>query len=113
MCNQTLRRRGNAMVYTIVVLPAIFAVLSLGVDLGRVQLTKAELQRAADATARGYLNIRVEYGDSYAQTYGPYLPGLNPVDGNSGVSPTVTIQRGWWNSSTKTFNQGTGTPFAV
>jgi Flp pilus assembly protein TadG len=113
MSNPSLRRRGNAMIYTIIVLPALFGVISLAVDLGRVQVIKSELQRAADATARGYLNIRIEYGDAIAQQYGPYIPGLNPVDSNSGVSPTTTITRGYWNAQTKTFTAGTGSPFAI
>lgn len=109
----TLRRRGNAMVYTVIVLPALFAVTSLAVDLGRAQLVKSELQRAADAAARGYLAIRVRYGDYIAQYYGPALPGLNPVDAASGTAPTATITRGSWNAATRTFTPGNGSPFAV
>jgi Flp pilus assembly protein TadG len=108
-----LRRRGNAMVYTIIVLPAMFAVTSLAVDLGRAQLIKSELQRAADSAARGYLAIRLQYGDAAAQTYGPQLPGLSPVDPASGVAATATVTRGSWNAQTRTFTPGSGSPFAV
>ena len=108
-----LRRRGAAMVYVIVVLPAMFAVISLGVDLGRAQLVRSELQRAADSAARGYLAIRLQYGDSTAQGYGPQIPAMSPVDSASGIAPTVTVTRGSWNALTRVFTPGNGTPFAV
>jgi Flp pilus assembly protein TadG len=111
--NPSLRRRGNAMIYVIVVLPALFAVTSLAVDFGRAQLVKVELQRAADSTARGYLTLRQKHGDAYAQQYGPQIPLLNPTDAGYGVAPTATITRGYWNAGTKTFTAGTGTPFAI
>ena len=66
-----------------VVLPALFAVLSLAVDLGRAQLVKLELQRSADATARGYIAVRINRGDTMAQTVGPKIADMNPVDGNA------------------------------
>ncbi len=108
-----LRRRGNVFVYVLVILPAMFAVTSLAVDFGRAQLIKSELQRACDASARGYLAIRVQYGDATAQVYGPQLPSLNPVDPASGIAATSTVTRGSWNAVTRTFTAGNGTPFAV
>lgn len=107
------RRRGNAMVYTIIVLPAMFAVISLAVDLGRAQLIKSELQRAADSAARGYLAMRIQYGDAAAQTYGPKIPGMSPVDPASGIAATTTVTRGSWDAYTHTFTPGNGSPFAV
>jgi Flp pilus assembly protein TadG len=101
------------MLYVAVILPALFAVLSLAVDLGRAQLVKSELQRAADAAARGYIAVRIAQGDTQAQVTGPKIPGMNPVDGNSGVAPTITVTRGYWNAATKKFATGNGSPFAV
>jgi Flp pilus assembly protein TadG len=100
------------MLYVGVVLPALFAVLSLAVDLGRAQLVKLELQRSADATARGYIAVRINKGDDTAKTVGPKIADMNPVDGNA-MAPTVTVTRGYWNATTKNFNEGNGIPFAV
>jgi Flp pilus assembly protein TadG len=41
-----------ALIYTVVLVVVLMAFVSLGVDLGRVQLAKTELQGAADAAAR-------------------------------------------------------------
>src|SRR5450432_1830948 len=43
---------GISLVYLIIVITAMTAFASLGVDLGRVQVAKVELERAADAAAR-------------------------------------------------------------
>ena len=45
-------RRGVAIVYVTVALAMLFGIVSLAVDLGRAQLVRTELQRAADAAAR-------------------------------------------------------------
>jgi hypothetical protein len=76
-------------------------------------MAKSELQRACDATARGYLAIQMKWGGSIAAYYSPYIPVLNPTDANSGKQPVTTITTGWWNASTKQFVPGAGTPFAV
>src|SRR3954453_21943418 len=48
-----IRRRGAVLVYTMSVMVVFIGMCSLAVDWGRVQVTKTELQSAADATARG------------------------------------------------------------
>src|SRR5437764_1148924 len=45
-------RRGAVMVYSVAIMVVFVAICSLAVDYGRVQLTKTELQSAADAAAR-------------------------------------------------------------
>ena len=45
-------RRGMAFVYTTIAFVALVGLVSLGVDFGRAQCAKTELQRAADAAAR-------------------------------------------------------------
>ena len=49
---RTRGSRGTVMVWAIVSMVALMAFVSLAVDMGRVQLAKTELQRAADAAAR-------------------------------------------------------------
>ncbi len=46
-------RRGAILIYSIYIMLLMTAMISLAVDYGRVQMIKTELQRAADATARG------------------------------------------------------------
>lgn len=45
-------------------------------------------------------------GATKANTSGPslYSSTTNPVDGNSGIVPTVTVQQGYWNASSSTFS---------
>jgi Putative Flp pilus-assembly TadE/G-like len=45
-------RHGIAIIWAVIALTAITAIVSLAVDLGRVQLVKTQLQRVADAAAR-------------------------------------------------------------
>lgn len=103
------------VIYGIVLLVALVALASLAVDLARVQMIKTELQKCADATAHGYMTYYRDYGSSYANTAGPslYSSAFNPVDANSGVQPTVSVQWGYWNTSSKTFSTSGGGTTAV
>lgn len=98
------RRRGAVLIYATIAMAAFLGFCSLAVDLGRVQMAKTEVQRSADATARGYLQLYLTYDKATADYYGPWIPGqtLNPVD-SATVAPTVTATWGKWNAATKTF----------
>jgi hypothetical protein len=102
-------------VYTVMTMTALIGIGSLAVDLGRVQEVKTDLQSCADATARSYLEYYNLYGQAYANTNGPaiYSAANNPVDNNSGVSPTVTVAWGTWNTATNTFSASGGSAVAV
>jgi hypothetical protein len=108
-------RRGSVFIYSFYLMTIMFAFVSFGVDFGHVQNVKTELQRSADATARGALQIYLTYGSSIANSYTPYLATTtyNPVDSGSGISPTVSITWGSYNSSTKVFTPGGSSPVAV
>jgi hypothetical protein len=108
-------RAGSILPYVVVTLIALTAVCSLAVDYARVQLVKSELQRCTDAAARGYMEYYQLYGQSYADSAGPqlYAAANNPVDGASGVAPTVTVEWGNWTESNKTFHPTSATPTAV
>jgi hypothetical protein len=104
------------LIYSFFLMIIMFAMISLGVDYGRMQLIKTELQRDADATARGALQMYAVNGSSTATAVAPIIAGnsYNPVDANSGVQPTITVTWGVWNASSKTFSAGaSGTPVAV
>jgi hypothetical protein len=112
---QPRHRRGTVLIYSLVLMAIIMGVISLAVDYGRAQMIKTQLQCCADSTARGMLQAYVNDGAAYADVYGPYLATntYNPVDANSGVQPTASITWGWYNSSTRSFFPGSGTPLAV
>lgn len=109
------QRRGSILLYVLLLLTMFAAICSLAVDYGHVQFVKSEMQRCADATARGYMEYYNLKGQSYAnsQIAQLYAEAQNPVDVNSGVTPTVTVTVGSWNASTSSFSTSTGTPVAV
>lgn len=109
------RRPGLVMVYAVIALVALIALGSLAVDYARVQAVKTDLQKAADATARGCLATYQAYDASTAASFGPLLAtaAYNPVDAGGGVQPHATVTWGKWDAATKTFTPGTFTPPAV
>lgn len=109
------RRTGAVLIYSIISLVALIGIASFAVDYGYVQLTKSEMQRTADATARGYLALYTSQGADVANTYGPTLhtTALNPVDAASPAQPTVTTTWGYWNTSTNRFVSGTHSTFPL
>jgi hypothetical protein len=108
-------RRGSVLIYSLLMMVIMLAMTSFAVDYGRMQLIKTQLQRNADSTARGSLEMYIEGSSSDYTYWGPAMTWsrFNPVDNNSGVSPTVSFTWGYWNSTSKTFTAGTGTPVAV
>jgi hypothetical protein len=108
-------RRGSILIYTFYLMVIMLAFVSFGVDFGRMELTKTELQRDADACARGALQMYLTYGSSVASAYTPLLGGeaYNPVDAKSGTVPTIVVTWGSWSAQTKTFTPGGTSPIAV
>jgi hypothetical protein len=103
------------LVYSFSLMVIMLAMISLGVDYGRMQLIKTEMQRTADVTARGALQMYTNDGSTIATIIAPLMAtnNFNPVDANSGVQPTITVTWGWWNAATSTFTAGSGSPMAV
>ena len=116
-CSKRNRRHGAILIYATLSMVALLGIASFAVDWGYVQCTKAEMQRTADATARGYLSIYTVYGANAANSYGPMLYtksyGLNPVDAGSPATPTVTTTWGYWNTSTNQFVAGTHATYPI
>src|SRR4051794_20388854 len=102
------RRKGLVIIYAIVIMVAMFAIISLAVDLGRVQVAKTELQRAADAGAR-YAALGIN--DGTAITKGMAAANDNTVDGNPVAIQSTDVTVGTWASGT--FTSGGFTPNAV
>lgn len=83
-------------------LTALMGFASLGVDLGRIQLTKAELRRAADAAARvGAAGIEVSAGQARSDALA--WAKKNACDGRLLKDESVAITVGRWDVTTRTF----------
>ncbi|WP_428940112.1 TadG family pilus assembly protein [Fontivita pretiosa] len=78
--------RGVSTIYAVIALVVFCAFCSLGVDLGRVQLARSELQAAADAAAR---HAATGLADGTALAKARAAASDNKVDGQ-----TVAIQPG-------------------
>jgi len=99
-------QRGIALIYTVIAVSALMAMISLAVDLGRVEMTKTQLQRAADAAARygasGLANII--NGQSAAAANAVAAAADNLADGTPVVlDPQNDVQLVIWNSTTGTY----------
>src|SRR5262249_16872127 len=96
-------------IYAMVAMTAIVAFSSLGVDWGRVQLTKTELRCAADAAAR-YGLAGVGSGVTNAQDRAIAAASDNKADGSPVVlDRNLDIEFGSWNTATRTFTVLAGT----
>jgi len=92
-----------------ILMTIMLGVTSLAVDYGREQCIKTELQRNADLSAKGILELYAT-NNQLAWFWDFILPynAFNPVDGNSGVTPTVVTTWGYWNGTT--FTPGSTVP---
>jgi hypothetical protein len=96
-------RRGVAFVYALVVLVVMLAFCSLGVDYGRVQLVKTELQRGADAAVRAAA-AQLANGIPAAQNAAVSLAAANKSDEQPiTVDANLDVEFGSWDSGTKSF----------
>lgn len=88
------RPRGGTFIYFLVALVPVIGLVSLGVDLGRAQVAKAELRRAADAAAL-YGATGIATGTAISRT----ITGGsdNKVDGVSLVLKSEDVTLGNWN----------------
>jgi Flp pilus assembly protein TadG len=99
------RRRGMALIYVSVLLILLMGFVSLGVDLGHVELAQSQLQMATDAAARyGAMGLQnILYGTSAAASNAAASGLDNNVDGSPLVILSSDVQIGIWNAVTKTF----------
>jgi Flp pilus assembly protein TadG len=104
----TRLRRGIAAVYSILMLVALCGLVSMGVDLGRVQLAKTELRAAADAAARaGVAGLATSVAQASSDAVA--IAAANKCDGSAVVlDQTLDIEFGTWTDSTRTFTLLTG-----
>ena len=114
--NTTICRAGNALIYATVLMIPLAGILSLAVDLGRVQVTKSQLQAACDNASRQAMARHIQTQGNVDQVIASTTTAMgdNAVDGiaasiGATSSSTGTIQFVDWNSSTKTYTVLSGT----
>ena len=110
-------RGGSVMVYTVTALVALTGIVTLAVDYGHAQAVRAEMQRSAEAAARGWIDlILLGHNPSATATgYAAYLAQstYNPIDGPTGTACTVNITPGTWDPTTSTFTPNASSTSAV
>jgi Flp pilus assembly protein TadG len=94
------RRHGVVVVWAVVVLLALFAFVSLAVDVGRAQTAKTELRRAADAAAR-YAVVGLANDTHVARAIS--AAGDNSADGSPIAITAADVVKGNYDPSTKAF----------
>src|SRR5258706_7675158 len=87
-------RRGIAMVSTILSLPALWGICSLGAEYARVQLAKVELERAADAAARAAANELPISGATAARNAAIAYAGYHTADGSAVTLTSADVEIG-------------------
>ena len=111
----TKRRRGSALIYGVAVMSTLCGLASLAADYGRVQLTKVELRRAADAAARAGAG-GLATSTAQAVTNATQFAQQNYADGTPiTLQASADIQVGLWSNNTFTVlgANSTITPNAV
>lgn len=102
---QRYRSRGTAIIFVSISLVALCGLISLGVDFGRVQVARAELQTAADAAARyAVAGMKNEIGGvSAALAHARIAANENPVDGQIVNIEPGDVEIGVWTANSRTF----------
>jgi Flp pilus assembly protein TadG len=101
--------RGAALIYLTVSLLILIAFASLAVDVGRVHLTRAELQLAADAAARAAC-AELPNGLGAARNAAVSVAAANKWDGKAvELDPSTEITFGTWDQTARTFATLSGT----
>lgn len=94
-------RRGAALIYITLLMVVLLGFCSLAVDWGHVQACKTQLQRAADAAARGAAPS-IGTGLATTQQQAQYWASLNLADGQAVSLDPADIQIGTWSNGTFT-----------
>lgn len=99
-------RHGATLLYTSICLIGLFAIVSLAVDWGRVQVAQSQLQTTADAAARyAVVALRNDNGNgSAAKSNAAAIVAQNKVDGvTAAIDTSKDVEIGTWDSKKKTF----------
>jgi hypothetical protein len=104
----TVNRRGVSSIYVVVMLVALCGLVSFGVDMGRVQLAKTQLQSAADAAVRAAAG-KIDDGVTAAKEAAVAIAAANACDGDPVVlDPAQDVELGRWDKDARTFTPLSG-----
>lgn len=95
----TTTRRGSVMIYIVLSLPVFAGICLLAVDFARVQLTKTQLMRTADAAARYAVTGA---SDGTALSKANWIGSQNSAAGSTVVFQAADVETGTWASNTFT-----------
>src|SRR5438093_1359388 len=96
-------RRAFTLVYAMIIMTALAGFVSLGVDWGRIQLIKTQLQRAADSASRAAAS-QISNGITATQNTAVTWASYNTADGTAVViNPTTDVEFGTWDPVGRTF----------
>ena len=99
--------RGAVLAATVLALPALLALVAVGIDTGRIAFTATEVQNVADAAATAGAQNLLEGGSattaiSQAQT----VAAQNAVNGSGATVLPTQIDVGQYNYTTHSFENG-------
>ena len=108
-------QRGAVVILFALVLPVLLGFTAFAVDLARLNLTRVELQNAADAAAlAGARSLDDAGGDPFnwsaATAKAVELGQSNKANGALISANNVNTQTGYWNIPNSSFSPGSGTP---
>ncbi|MFT3785632.1 MAG: pilus assembly protein TadG-related protein [Tepidisphaeraceae bacterium] len=95
--------RGISLIWTTTWMVLLSGFMMLAVDLGRWQLARTELRRAADAAARAGAGS-LPSGSVAVLLSATDIATRNLVDGRALASSDLDVNVGYWNTTTKTFS---------
>ena len=104
------RDRGGATAATVALLmPSLLGAMGFGIDMGSIQVSRAELQSAADAAATA--GARSLKTPSTVEATAIALAAANlPVAGNGNVLKGSDVIQGYWDGTARTFTPNSVAP---
>lgn len=101
-------RCGVSSIYIVVALIALCGFVSFGVDYGRVQLSKSQLQAAADAAVRAAA-AKIDDGVTASRNAAVAVAAANTCAGDAVVlDPVADVEFGTWSKTNRTFTPLSG-----
>jgi hypothetical protein len=106
------KRRGAVIVLALFFMVAMLGMCAFGVDLGYISSTQTELRRAVDAGALAGAGVLVNGTAATTPVVREYVKA-NRIGGRAATDGEITVQTGFWDSSTKSFSASNDRPSAV
>ncbi len=106
------QRRGAVIVLALFFMVVMLGMCAFGVDLGYISTTQTELRRAVDSGALAGAGVLVNGSAATTPVVKQYVKA-NKVGGRAATDVEITVETGFWDSSTKSFSVSDDRPSAV